>query len=180
MNDPHITTSIILDFETLATEPDAVVIEIGAIAVIRKDFTIIERLDIKPEIFHQLASGRTWDRETILWHHEKGHHIQNCTTPIRNATISLRDFIAKHNPYRIWAWGKDFESPLYENLCRTLGLPLRGYDFRNFACARQEYQNAFGRDHKAPERTHRALQDCEDELRDLHAALKKTSQLQVF
>ncbi len=174
------TTSIILDFETLSTEPDAIVTEIGAIAVIRQDFTIIESLNVHPEIFLQLANGRTWSRDTILWHHKKGNHIQNGTTPIREATQQLQAFIARHNPFRIWAWGKDFERPLYENLCRTLGLPISQYDFRKFACARQEYQNAFGLDHKAPERTHKDLQDCKDELRDLHAALKARNLLHMF
>jgi DNA polymerase III epsilon subunit-like protein len=174
------TTSIILDFETLATEPDATVIQIGAIAVIRQDFTIIERLNIHPEIFGQLADGRSFDRDTILWHQKKGTHIQNGRTPIREATAELQAFIERHNSYRIWAWGKDFERPLYENLCRTLGLPIPDYQFRKFACARDAWQNAFGLDHKAPDRTHDALKDCEDELRDLHAALKKTNLLHVF
>lgn len=174
------TTSIILDFETLSTKPDAAVTEIGAIAVIRKDFTVIDRLNVHPEIFLQLAAGRTFDRDTILWHKKKNSHISNGTTPIRDATKQLQDFIARHSPHRIWAWGKDFERPLYENLCSTLGLPLQGYDFRKFSCARDAWQNAFGMDHKAPERSHKALQDCLDELRDLHAALKATNLLHVF
>lgn len=175
------TTSIILDFETLSTTPDAIVTQVGAIAVHRSDFAIYDTLDFRPEIFGQLASGRQWDAETIWWHGKQGNTIQNpAKITIEQAIRALAMFLTHHNPHRIWAWGKDFERPLYENLCRSLKIEVPNYQFLQFACARDQWQNAFGLEAKAPKRTHQALQDCKDELRDLHQALTTLNLKHVF
>jgi hypothetical protein len=175
------TTSIILDFETLSTTPDAVIIQVGAIAVNRSDFAIYDTLDHRPEIFGQLTIGRQWDTDTIRWHMKNGTIITNPgKITIEQSIRALSMFITHHNPHRIWAWGKDFERPLYENLCRRLSIAVPDYQFRSFACARDQWQNAFGMETQAPKRTHQALQDCKDELRDLHQALTKLNLKHVF
>lgn len=174
-------TSIILDFETLDTTPYAAVIQVGAIAVNRSDFTIYDSLDLRPEIFGQLADGRSLDADTIQWHHKNGHTIANPgKITLKETTKALSLFLTHHNPYRIWAWGKDFERPIYENLCFSTGIEIPHYQFRIFACARDKWQDAFGMETPAPKRTHQALQDCKDELRDLHSALKQLNLTHVF
>ncbi len=175
------TTSLILDFETFATDPHATVIEIGAIAVNRSDFTTFSGLNLKPAFLPQIADGRSFNEATARWHISKNTFPRvDGILPITECVRRLADFIAYHNPVRIWAWGKDFERPLYENLCLTCGIQTEAFDFRKFACARDQYQNAFGIHAKAPERTHHAHQDCLDELRDLHAALKSMNLTHVF
>ncbi len=175
------TTSIILDFETLDTAPTAAVTEIGCIAVNRSDFTCFESLDLRPAIIPQLATGRSIDDSTIRWHLRKGTFPkQDNPSPLEDCVRTLAALIAHHKPYRIWAWGKDFERPLYENLCRSLRITIPDYQFRLFTCARDVWQHAHGNDTRPPERTHHAHQDCKDELRDLHTALTKLNLTHVF
>lgn len=168
-------TSLILDFETLDTSPTAIVTEVGCIALHRSGDTvrIIDELELFPDIFGQLANGRTYSRSTLLWHQKKdnSHLTLQSGITIEQSTAKLSEFIALHNPSRIWAWGKDFERPLYENLCRFSKIAIPDYQFRRFACARDKWQDAFGLDAKASPRTHRALHDCRDEARDLVTAL---------
>lgn len=174
-------TSIILDFETLHTKPTAAITEIGVIAVNREDFVAFDSLDLRVAVLPQLAEGRCFDAATIHWHEKKGTLAGIVgQTPLKTAVKSLVDFIDHHNPHRIWAWGKDFERPLYEDLCRQLGILLPAYQYRRFACARDHWQSAFGMEHREPERTHHAHQDCMDELRDLHKALDSMNLKHAF
>jgi hypothetical protein len=174
-------TSLILDFETLSLDPSAIVTEIGIIAVNRADFVTFDSLDIRTAVLPQLAMGRSWDAGTIRWHEKKGTLASIVgQTPIKDAVKSLVAFIEKHNPHRIWAWGKDFERPLFENLCNQLRVEAPDYQYRKFTCARDKWQDAFGVDTKQPERTHHAHQDCLDELRDLHKALDAMNLKHVF
>lgn len=166
--------SILLDFETLDTAPTAVVTEIGAIAILREheNVRIIDHLALCPDILGQLADGRTFSRDTILWHQKQPDPVRIVPGPsLAACTTLLAAFIDRHQPRRIWAWGKDFERPLYENICNASGIKVPDYQFRQFACARDQWHNAFGLEAHAPKRTHHALQDCKDELRDLVTAL---------
>lgn len=166
-------TSLILDFETLDTQPDTIVTEIGCIALQRTGDTvaIVDALELFPDILGQLADGRTFSQDTLHWHLRNGTTLKPYSGMLAGCAAALAGFIERHQPRRIWAWGKDFERPLYENLCRKHGITPPGYQFRIFACARDKWQDAFGMDAKTPPRTHRALQDCRDEARDLVAAL---------
>lgn len=170
------TTSAVLDYETYDTSPSAIVTEIGCviIRITGSEAVITDKFYLRPDILGQLADGRTFSKDTLQWHMRNG---SSYTLPgdisIADATRRLHDFLKLHDPRRIWAWGKDFERPLYENLCKSAAIPLPAYQFRKFACARDKWQDAFGLEMKAPERTHNALQDCLDETRDLIAALNR-------
>lgn len=174
-------TSLILDFETLDTAPSAVITQIGIIAVNRRDFQVFAHLKLFPHILPQLATGRTYTSDTIRWAEKKGCSPTGLgQTPLADCLKRLHRFIEDHDPYRIWAWGKDFERPLFEHASQQHHLPIPAYQFRKFSCARDHYQTAFGIQAKAPERIHQALQDCHDELRDLHQALTALGRLDAF
>lgn len=183
------THSIIFDYETFDNDPrNPVVTEIGAIAVTRPAATplgeplrIIDRLHLKPNHLLQLMDGRTFSRETLAWHIQKG------TLPATVGTLTLAEcakqlaaFIDHINPYRIWCWGKDFERTIYQGMCGEAGLALPEYQFRKFACGRDHWQTAFGMDHRPAERSHIAIQDCESEMYDILAALTKLNALHAF
>lgn len=175
------STSLILDFETLSTDPDATVIEIGCLAVNRSDFTAFGGVEFRPTFLPQIASGRSFTADTIEWQRSKDTFPQtDGTMSLVECTRRLAEFIEYHNPHRIWAWGKDFERPLLENICRAAGISLPAYQFRSFACARDIWQHAFGIEHRPEERPHRALADCKSELRDIHAALRHLNLTHVF
>jgi hypothetical protein len=176
------TTSLILDFESLDTDPHAVITEFACIAVNRADFTHFDLIHRRISVLPQLADGRTFTADTIRWHEKKGtlDAASSGKSPLKETILELVDFIAKHNPHRIWAWGKDFERPLFENACKQFLTQLPPYQYRKFACGRDKWQDAFGMDFKEPARTHSAKQDCLDELRDIHAALTKLNLTHVF
>jgi hypothetical protein len=175
-----ISFSAVLDFETLDTTPTAVVTEIGCIIARRRydEIDIVDRVALFPNILLQLADGRTHTRDTILWHRKNGTiPMQIGDQTLESCTRLLMETLSFPGLNRIWAWGKDFERPLLENICTASKVELPSYHFRKFTCARDHWQSAFGMDAKSPPRTHHALRDCEDELRDLVAAL---NELRIF
>lgn len=175
------TTSLILDWETLSTDPHAAVIEVACIAVDRESWHAFSSFEMRPAFLPQIASGRTINDDTIKWHQSKGTFPQvDGTIPLADCVRHLVEFIAHHNPHRIWAWGKDFERPLLEDICLQHGIAVPPFQYRQFACARDKWQDAFGMEEREPKRTHHAHQDCLDELRDLRTALTAMNLTHVF
>lgn len=164
-------TSAIIDLETLDTAPTAVVTQIGCIIVERGTFLVRDEFSLHLPILPQLAAGRTFSADTIAWHLSKKNHILSTGgTDPRNAFHALHLLLDTHKPRNTWAWGKDFERPILENIYRHHDIPLTPYAFRSFHCGRDAWHLAFD-DAKPPERTHDAIKDCFDELRDIKNAL---------
>ena len=76
--------------------------------------------------------------------------------------------------------GFDVRCNEIENLSRQLGIPIPEHQFKRFACARDQWQNAYGMEKKPADRSHHALQDCIDELADLTSALSIMNLSHVF
>lgn len=175
------SASLIIDFETLDTAPSAVITQIGAIAVDRHTMTTAERFERIPHAIPQLTMGRTYSMDTVDWMTRKQlipGKPSDCT--IKDAMQDLHAFIARHKPYRIWAWGKDFERPLFEHVSKQLGITIPDYQFKIFTCGRDIWQHAFGMEKKPKDRTHHAIQDCVDELTDIKTALESLNLTHSF
>lgn len=183
-------TYLILDLETLGTDPGSVITEIGAF-FFQPDpeqplgfKQIGESIHLDVSIISCLQHGLLIDADTILhrarngtlpeW--DKGLKLQQAldafntylTEQVRHHRIDTRELIAV-------TWGLDFDFPLLR--CAAMACHTRlhqPWHFGNQLCARSEWKRAFGTE-KAPPRTHRALQDCFDEARDFCKALAHTT-----
>lgn len=165
-----LSTSIIIDTETLSLAPDAIITEIGLLAFNRADFTVIDELEIKPGLFDQLAMGRSYDSSTIEFHQRQGTLPENTSGPTPKATVaSIESFILKHQPVRVWIQGPDFDRPLIEDLCRKLGTALP-WKYSITRDTRTTFDLAYPGERHAP-RPHTALADCRHTLADLARSL---------
>jgi hypothetical protein len=162
--------SIILDIETLSRRPDALVTEIGAIAFNRSDFVETSCLLLHPDFFGQLAIGRHVCPETIAFHRDnKTLPSPVGDMPLKDTVHHLRTFIRNHRPERVWIQGQDFDRPIIESLCRSVGEDLP-WEYYRTADSRTAWNLAFpGQKHD--KRPHHAVPDCRATLKDLARSL---------
>lgn len=173
-------TYLILDIETLGTKPGSVITEIGAFFFkINREGTGYHKISsdfhLDISILSCLEHHLQLDSDTILFREKTGnlppwdrgvtltsaltHFNQWITGEVREHRIEERKIAAV-------SWGLDFDLPLLR--CAALSAHIGLYEpwhYANQICARSVWKQAFGSE-KAPPRTHRALQDCEDEARD--------------
>lgn len=127
-------TKIMIDIESMALTPDALVLSIGA-----TEFGLTstgpqfgeERLYV-PTIPEQLLLGRRVDQNTQRWwavveqaaqHHWLKPEVANTYTPI-NACIELAHFIKAKAPGEIWANGPQFDIAVLEHLFAQCGVAV--------------------------------------------------------
>lgn len=168
----HRGYSLLLDCETLALGPGAVITEFAAIAFCRNTLAMQDYILLKIDPYAQLAAGREVDPGTIAF------HARNRSLPTDGAretpfyaAASLQRFICLYQPRRVWIQGTDFDRPLLENFFRQLGQPLP-WDYGISRDARTTWDLAFP-DVRHPKRPHNALDDCLATLADLKAAITK-------
>lgn len=169
MPQPH----IMIDIETAGRDPDAIILEIGAIAFDPETFLEIDRFHACPSWPEQVHRGRTKDKDTLTFHEKQGTRLEDFLppAPFVSSLSSFLDWVKGHNPARLWAWGHDFERPILEHAAQSIGrqLPWR---YNRFHCARSIWALAFDEE-SAPPRPHRAIPDCEAEIRDLATAVRE-------
>ena len=172
------TTSIVLDIETLDTTPQAVITEIGLVAFNRDDFTPFDELRLVPDLFYQLLRGRSIGEDTIEFHRKNGTLPETTRgiTPIA-AIVAIQDFITRHRPHRVWIQGTDFDRPIIEDFCRSELQPLP-WKYSISRDARTLWDTTFPGVKHVP-RPHRAIQDCRATLCDIYTALKALDRLQA-
>ncbi len=167
--------SAIIDTETLDKTPRSIITEIGAVIFRRSDFQIVETLDIRLDIYDQLAT-RQVSKDTIEFHRKKGTLPDKATGTLPFiAAAKLQDLIQRHNPVRVWIQGTCFERPLIQDFFEDLGQSLP-WDFLKSADARTVWNLAFpGQRH--PSRPHHALADALATLPDIINSLQKLGAL---
>lgn len=175
------STSILIDTETLGVSPTSIITEIAAIAFTMGDDgtpTVTDHIDLRPDFWEQLADGRTFDASTISFHRTNQTLPETNTPdaiPCIQVIAQLDDFIRQHQPRHVWIQGTDFDRPLIENFCGDHNQPLP-WKYSISRDARTAYALAFpGQRH--PKRPHKALEDCQATLADLTSALTKLNAL---
>lgn len=158
-------TSIFLDLETLDTRSTAIVTEACFVAFDEETGEMMGTLELVPDFWDQLASGRTWSKETLAFHGNRGSLPEGRGEDGEKCRVVIEDFFREHAPERVWMWGADFDRPVLEDMLG--GLP---WDFWKTRCARTVWDVMFpGRKHSP--RPHRALEDVMASIADLREAL---------
>lgn len=158
------SNSVMLDIETLATTPDAVVLSFAAVKFNEFDpyDNFYGELNLALDVDEQIALGRRVDQDAVNWWSRQPKEVQ--AFAFQDNRTSLADFIIKLNKFvvatdRIWAQGPVFDIAILENLYRQIGTPIPWiyYNIRDSRTLikalgseiRQERNNA-----------HDALSDC--------------------
>ncbi|MCX7594398.1 MAG: 3'-5' exoribonuclease [Fischerella sp.] len=120
---------IMLDLETLATKPGAVILTLGAVKFDPySDQEPFAPIYLKPDVDKQIEMGRLVNEDTLKWWSEQDEHIRNDSMSSGDR-ISLNEFTHQLNRYcvgvnRIWCQGPVFDIAMLENFYFQLGVPL--------------------------------------------------------
>ena len=164
------TTSIILDIETLSRRPNAIITEIGLLALNRADFIAFDETCVRPGFYPQIEAGRHLCNETLQFHRKNKTLPMQVTDQDPKITLRLiADFVRQHNPQHIWIQGPDFDRPILESFHQQFGAELP-WDYWRIRDSRTVWNLAFPGVKHAP-RPHSALGDCRATLQDLAKSL---------
>lgn len=114
-------THAMIDIETLGTEPDAVILSVGAVKF--DPYNSIEphtKQLWRPTVDVQTEDGRSVLESTLEWWAKQPQHIQDEAFSDEDR-IPLSDFAAQLNKYlvgcdKIWCQGPQFDMVILENL----------------------------------------------------------------
>lgn len=120
---------IMLDYETLGTAPDSVILSCGAVKFDPfSDEEPSQPFYVRLNVDEQTELGRQVDPSTVEWWSKQSAEAQAEAFSEENR-ISLLDFTSQLSRYvvgagRIWAQGTTFDITLTENLYRMMGIPV--------------------------------------------------------
>lgn len=171
-------SDVMLDIETLDTNPNCVVLTLGAVKFnpFSNEIDPNECLYIKLDVDQQIAMGRNVNDGTIGWWSTQPKEVyedamaEEGRTDLQSFCKQLNKFVA--NAERIWAQGPVFDIVILENLYKQLGNPVPWpyYSIRDS----RTLLKALG-DNREPGRNqaHNALADCIYQVQAVQAAIKK-------
>ena len=115
------TTHAMIDIETLGTEPDCVVLSVGAVKF--NPFNSEEphtRTLWRPSADEQINSGRSVLESTLEWWAKQEEHVREMTFT-EEGRIPVKDFAGDLNKWltgvdKIWCQGPQFDMVILENL----------------------------------------------------------------
>lgn len=120
---------IMLDMETLATSPDAVILTFGAVKFNPKSSEEPETpYYARIEVEEQTALGRVINDDTLAWWGKQEASIFEDTFSDEDR-VGLEQFTTELNRYvvganKIWCQGPTFDITMLENLYKMLGKPV--------------------------------------------------------
>jgi hypothetical protein len=151
MAEENKTNHLMLDFETLGTQPDTAVLSLGAV-MFNRDKILAEKLWVF-DVQGQLDNDRSVKFETLIWWLQQGEAAKSVFKRSRETGIKIRDFlpqfIAFTEPYknlRVWGNGASFDVSIIENLLEV-GKIKTPWLFYNSRCYRT-MKSCFGIDPK--------------------------------
>lgn len=166
-----------LDLETLATSPDAVVLTFGAIKFDPFD-TAKEMSDgiyFRINVDEQIALGRRVDQGTVDWWGTQSAEVREEALG-ETDRVSIEDFTKALNKFvvgstRIWAQGPVFDIVILENLYRQIGKPApwQYYAIRDS----RTLLKALGDDRKSGALLHNALADAVSQAGAVQSAVNR-------
>ena len=168
---------IMLDIETLATSPDAVVLTFGAIKFdpFNPSIQMSDGIYFRINVDEQIDLGRRVDEGTVAWWGTQSAEVREEALG-ETDRASLEDFTKALNKFvvgatRIWAQGPVFDIVILENLYRQIGKPApwQYYAIRDS----RTLLKALGDDRKGGTLLHNALADAVSQAEAVQSAVKR-------
>ena len=137
---PH---NIVVDIETLATSPDAVILSIGAAAVDLKDMEVIDNFYLTIRTKEQLAMGRVEDKRTREWWDKQAGNIKEETWAeewlLKDALVQLRLWMkftkGVDGAISVWGNGAAFDNTILAHAYNMCDVPM-AWHYRYDRCFR--------------------------------------------
>jgi len=176
-------SDIMLDIETLATSPDAVVLTFGAIKFDPFDSSkpMDQGLYMRVNVDEQIALGRRVDEGTVDWWGTQSEEVREEALG-ETDRVSIEDFTKALNKFvvgatRIWAQGPVFDIVILENLYRQIGKPApwQYYAIRDS----RTLLKALGDDRKGGVLLHNALADAVSQAGAVQSAVNRHKLLEL-
>ena len=166
-----------LDLETLATSPDAVILTFGAIKFDPFDSSkeMSDGIYFRIDVDEQIALGRRVDQGTVDWWGTQSEEVREEALG-ETDRVSIEDFTKALNKFvvgatRIWAQGPVFDIVILENLYRQIGKPApwQYYSIRDS----RTLLKALGDDRKGGALLHNALADAVSQAGAVQSAVNR-------
>lgn len=163
--------NVMLDLETLSTEPNAAIVQIAAVAANGETFNVY----IDPKDAER--AGLHVSTETISWWNSQPAEIRNV---VMGGTTSLQDAIeqfiqwalelAPTSQLYLWSKGQDFDFPILRNAIELF--TEYPFDFRNHRDLRTA-MHLTGTEASKPLKAHDALSDALAQLETLTVCIDR-------
>lgn len=171
---PH----VMIDIESMALTPDALVLSIGASKFDLEEtgpVTPDPDFFVVPDFLEQVARARHVERGTQMWWSRQGQAVSahwrnpNKVTPVEEALLQLSEFVA--GAKTIWAKGPQFDIVVLEDLFRVFGHKVP-WDYRIIRDVRTVVLTAKTKRPLpsvpiAEDMPHHPLGDCRIQIREL-------------
>lgn len=159
---------VMIDIETLSTEPNAVVISIGALHF--DSFTGAELSKFYVELEPSDQRNRHCSVDTVLWwmnnQAEKGVFAEgNTKTPVKSAlellSIYLNDTVSEDEELALWCCDPDFDLVILGNLYKQFSIKTP-WKYNNGKSVRtiRMFSKELGITETKQEASHNAYEDC--------------------
>ena len=167
-----------IDIETLGVTTISTVIQIGAVKFNYGDSTYSEKfiVDVDPESCRRI--GGMDDKSTVEWWGNLGGFkpATDYVLPIKEALEKLNGFLKNSGNDDVWCKGPHFDIAILEFYYDKLKIkkPWKYNKIRDFRTIEQLHYEAYG--YWAPdvgEPSHRADEDCDNQIKALKYYLKK-------
>lgn len=171
-----------IDIETLGVTTISTVIQIGAVKFGYGDSLYSENfiVDVDPQSCRCI--GGMDDKSTTDWWDSRGGFkpATDCVLPIKKALEKLNEFLKDSITEDVWCKGPHFDIAILEFYYDKLKIkkPWHFSKIRDFRTIEQLHYEAYG--YRAPnvgEPTHRADEDCDNQVKALKYYLKKFAPL---
>lgn len=143
---------MIIDLETLGTDPGAVIVSVAAITKDGREFAANVDID------DAMSYGLTIDPKTLRWWLRRySKHLVSNPQPLRWV---LGDLFRMYRGELVWVRGPDFDIPIIEAAAKAAGMnvPWKFWSVRDVRTAAMVAQLDI------PTKQHDALQDCRDDM----------------
>jgi hypothetical protein len=157
---------IMLDLETMSTDPNAAIVSIGAVAIDFENNRLGEEFYRRISLESAMQSGGIVDASTVIWWLQQSEparrEIYSATADIRRACEAFTQYVSEIGDpaqMRIWGDGAAFDNVLLSCTYKRIGLE-RPWKFWNDRCYRT-IKNTY-KDIKAADfgTAHNALDDA--------------------
>jgi DNA polymerase III, alpha subunit (gram-positive type) len=173
---------IMLDFETLGTRADAVIISIGAVKFDPDSTAIDDKAfyaSVSIDSNHDVAPRHISESTLLFWLAQAPEAQAVFHEAKVTLATALEDFVEwiDHPDYRLWSNGADFDIPMMNHALSVHGLTAP-WKFYNTGCYRTMKNLPFGKTAAKPVNAlkHNALQDAiyqARHLQNIFAAMKE-------
>lgn len=172
--------AVMIDIETLSTDPEAVVLSIGAVRFNTNDTPgeFSDEFYSVLELDSQKALDRSISKSTMQWWERQSADAREIltTTDRRNTKEALMGLHPFMSDMKVWGNGSDFDNVIMTSLFRDYGIPCpwNFWDNRCFRTFKSEFKGLIAAPAFRGEK-HNALDDAKhqaEHLQMIFAALK--------